>query len=466
MKKIIAFFAGLAALAGLFYGSGVGGCGGAAGISSPPVNIPAPVAGLISVTSPDDAGFVRMTGASSSVSSDTRVDVTFESASALTLKDQSAPGDLLGSVVSQADGSFVLDFEAEVGNVIRVQQEGESTVDGPAPVFFEIRAGRILVPITPVGAAISPSFSVAQTLQPSGGNTVLDLYSPSTLAPASGTDAVVAGIQATDFALEDSSQDSYLISTSENHVEVVDFSGSLQGGILSLASPASVATAFGLTYAAVGQNSSTSITLVDNSSVPALDASIALVHPSDGSALPVATPAIAMDQDTGGNDKIAAVAGFDNGDSIFAFLDVAPPPGGGIAVNTSFSLGAGTYDSILLFNSATEALISDSGDDRVLHLSGLGFATTAVIPVGDDPRGIAIYGARAFVCNRADHTVSIVDLTTNAVIGTMTTNLGVGLNPTDIATNPSVPDTAFIANQGDNTVTLFDISDVFAELGI
>jgi len=466
MKKIIGFLAGLFALACLFYGSGAGGCGGAAGISSPPVNIPAPVAGLIAVTSPDESGFVRMTGASTAVSSDTRVDVTFVSASALTLKNQSAPGDLLGSVVSQSDGSFVLDFEADVGNVIRVQQEGEAAVDGPAPVFFEIRAGRILVPVTPVGAAISPSFSIAQTLQPSGGNTVLDLYSPSTLAPASGSDPLVMGIEAEAFVLDDSSQETYLINASANQVEVVDFSGALQGGVLSMSSPVSIATSFGLTYAAVGQNSGTSITLVDNSGTPALDASITLGHPTDGPAVHVATPAIAMDQDFSGNDKIAAVSRFDNGDSIFAYLDVSPPPGGGIAVNTSFSLGAGTYDSILLFNSATEALISDAGNDRVLHLSGSGFATSVPIAVGSDPRGLAVYGTRAFVCNRGEHTVSIIDLESNAVIATMTTSHGVGLNPTDIAVNPSVPDTGIIANQGDDTVTLFDISDLFAELGI
>ncbi len=463
-------FAALILATILLQAGGTGGCGSATGMSSPPVNIPAPVAGLISVTSPDGEGAVRMAGAASSVQGGATVNVLFEAPSALIVsgtKSQST-GDVLGTATATSGGAFSIDFPAEVGNIVRVEQEGGSSGDDPPPpVFFEIRPGRILVPVAPFGAAISPSFSIAQTLQLSGSDTVIDLYSPSTLAPASGGDLLATGIAATDFALDETSQDTYLISVSESEVQVVDFSGALQGGALTLDSPVSVATTFGLQYAAVGQDSTTSITLIDNSGfAPALDASITLGHPTDGFANHVITPAISVAQDISSGDHIAAVANFDNGDSVFAYLDVTEPPFGSIGINTSFSIGAGTYDSIVLFNSASEVLISDTGNDRVLHLSGSGFGTQTVIPVGDQPRGIAIFGGRAFVCNRGSHTVSVIDLATDTVIGTMTTEHGVGLNPTDIATNPSVPDTALIANQGDNTVTLFDISDVFAELGI
>lgn len=451
----------------LLKGGGPAGCGSATGMSSPPVNIPAPVAGLISVTSPDSEGMVRMTGAGASVSGGATVNVFLEATGgALVLKGQ-AVGDLLGTGTATGSGSFLLDFPAEVGNVVRVELEGASTDDGVPAVFFEIRPGRILVNSTPFGAAISPSFSIAQTLQLSGSDTVIDLYSPSTLAPDSGGDLLVAGFEASDLALDNSSQDTYLISLSGGGLQVVDFSGAKQGPVLTMDSPASIATNVGLQYAAVGQGSTTSVTLVDNSGfAPAPDASIALTHPSDGLASHTITSAIAIAQDAFSNDKIAVVSLFDNGDNVFSLLDVTSPPGGSMGVSTQISLGGGTYDSIVLFNGASEALISDSGNDRILHLSGSGFGTQTAINVGDDPRGIAVSGTRAFVCNRGSNTVSIIDLTADAVIGIMTTAHGVGLLPTDIAINPSAPDSGIMANQGDNTVTMFDVSDAFAELGI
>jgi DNA-binding beta-propeller fold protein YncE len=90
-----------------------------------------------------------------------------------------------------------------------------------------------------------------------------------------------------------------------------------------------------------------------------------------------------------------------------------------------------------------------------------------VIPVGVTPKGVAVSEDRqlGFVCNQADHTVSIVDLGDHSVAGTMTTSQGVGLGPTDIAINPN-PFTGLISNTGDSTVSLFNVDDILAELGI
>jgi DNA-binding beta-propeller fold protein YncE len=216
------------------------------------------------------------------------------------------------------------------------------------------------------------------------------------------------------------------------------------------------------------ESSSPTVAIVDDTSgTPAPGASFTIDHPTNGAATANRTVAVALDQDTGSISKLAALTEFSNGDTVFTVLTVTPPPGGAFTVDAQVNLGAGTYDSVALYNDAAEALVTDSGGNRVIQLGGAGFAAQNAIPVGVTPKGVAVSEARqlGFVCNQASHTVSIIDLGTHGVAGTMTTSQGVGLGPTDIAINPS-PFTGLISNTGDSTVTLFNVDDILTELGI
>ncbi len=65
--------------------------------------------------------------------------------------------------------------------------------------------------------------------------------------------------------------------------------------------------------------------------------------------------------------------------------------------------------------------ISNTSSDDVWVVDIATEAVVAVIPVGDDPRGIDITpnNSRVYVANRFDNTVSVIDTATNMVVGTI-----------------------------------------------
>ncbi len=433
-------------------------CGGAG--ASPPVSIPAPVAGLISITSPSDAGQVRLAGAAGAAQDGATLTVSFPSGTS-GFKTQ----DTVTTTVATSSGSFGADFGAGIGDTFEVTQ----TVGGETspPITVTVIEGRPLLSSIPLGTATSESFSIGCALFISGSDTTLGCFSLSTFAEAAVT---VTSFIGSDLAIDDFSGDFYLIANASSEAIVVDAFGTLKGGILGIPSPLAVAADQDLNFAVVVQDDSfTSMTMIDNTDffTPVLDATALITHPTDGGATHVRSISVSADHDGLDEARFAVLSEFDNGDTIFSFVTATPPPGGILSVSSQVNLGSAQFDSVNLFNAATEAVVSDTTNNQIIHLSGLNFATQTPISVGLNPRGMAISEslAFAFVCNRDDHTVSIVDLLSDQVVGTMTTLNGVGLGPTDIAVNPS-PFIGVISNQTDSTATLFDINNVLTALGI
>jgi YVTN family beta-propeller protein len=77
------------------------------------------------------------------------------------------------------------------------------------------------------------------------------------------------------------------------------------------------------------------------------------------------------------------------------------------------------------------------------------------IPVGNNPYGIAVSpdGTRAYVCNYASHSVSVIETATNRVL----TNISVGTGPTGIAVSPDGT-RAYVSNQGSFTVSVIEMA--------
>jgi hypothetical protein len=463
--------AGFWALFLLASGAGLG-CGSATGMSSPPVNIPAPVAGLISVTSPDGGGQVRLTGADGSVEAGATVNVTVE-AGPSGLKLQEAPP--LATTTATSTGSFALDFPASLGQFARVIQ-GQTVVieegveyefqEGP-PIFVEVIPGRTRIAATPFGSSFAPSFGDGCVAGVFGGTTThVECFSPSTLLLTASFD--IAGFQADDLALDDSNGDFYFVQRSTNQVLVRDPVGDPRGS-LTMTQPIAVAADATNAFAVVVQGgSSPSLTMVDDAGpVPSEDASADILHPTDGSATTVETFAVSTSQDGFSQPWFAALTNFSNGDTVLTVFPVTSlPPGASFGTADQVNLGSGAFDSVVLFNGATEVLVTDSGNDRAIRFEGAGFGTQTVYPVGGDPRGVAVSEdfQLAFVCNHDDHTISIIDLVDDVVLGEMPTGLGVGLGPTDIAINPS-PFTGLVTNDVDQTVSVFFVDDVLTALG-
>ena len=79
-------------------------------------------------------------------------------------------------------------------------------------------------------------------------------------------------------------------------------------------------------------------------------------------------------------------------------------------------------------------------------------AVTATIPVGKAPSGVAVSpdGIHAYATNRSDHTVSVINTTTNIV-----TTIPVGYFPDGVAVSPDGTH-LYVTNGGDNTVSVID----------
>jgi hypothetical protein len=429
------------------------------------------VAGLISITSPDAGGQVRLTGAEGSVVAGATVNVSLADGPS-GLKLQGVPP--LATTTATSTGSFVLDFPASLGQFARVLQ-GQTVVieegvdyefqEGP-PILVEVIPGRTRIAAVPFGSSFAPSFGDGCVAGIFGSDTHVECFSPSTLLLTASFDIV--NFQADDLALDDSNGDFYLIQRSTNQVLVRDAVGDPRGAV-TLSDPIAVAADATNALAVVVQGgASPSLTMIDDSGpVPTSDASATILHPTDGAATAVDTFEVSMSQDGFSQPWVAALTDFSNGDTVLTVFPVTSlPPGASFGTADQINLGSGSYGGLVLFNGATEVLVTDSARDEVIRFEGAGFATQTVYAVGSDPRGVAVSEdfQLAFVCNHDDHTVSIIDLTDDVVLGVMPTGLGVGLGPTDIAINPS-PFTGLVTNDVDQTVSIFFVDDVLTALG-
>ncbi|WP_283184170.1 YVTN family beta-propeller repeat protein [Pseudomonas svalbardensis] len=89
--------------------------------------------------------------------------------------------------------------------------------------------------------------------------------------------------------------------------------------------------------------------------------------------------------------------------------------------------------------------------NATVTVTGLG--PIGSIPVGNGPFGIAVSpdGTRAYVCNQASHTVSVIDTATNRVL----TTIPVGNRPTGVAVSPDGT-RAYVNNESGHTVSVID----------
>jgi YVTN family beta-propeller protein len=107
----------------------------------------------------------------------------------------------------------------------------------------------------------------------------------------------------------------------------------------------------------------------------------------------------------------------------------------------------------------TLAYVTNRADNTVSVIDTSSNAVTATIPVGSSPQAVAVNpaGTLAYVTNVNDDTVSLISTSRN----TVTATIGVGLGPTAVAINPAGT-LAYVANTGNGfaagTVSVIDTS--------
>jgi len=102
---------------------------------------------------------------------------------------------------------------------------------------------------------------------------------------------------------------------------------------------------------------------------------------------------------------------------------------------------------------APQAYITNRDDSTVSVIDTASNTVTATVTVGGSPNGVAVTpdGAHVYVANGSDGTVSVIATATNTVSATVT----VGVDPISVAVTPDGAH-AYVANFNDNTVSVID----------
>ncbi|MBI4411610.1 MAG: hypothetical protein HY541_03905 [Deltaproteobacteria bacterium] len=424
-------------LIGLF--SSLISCSG--GNATPPASIPAPVSGLISISSPDTEGFVRITGGAGSVENNAEVQVNN-----LTISSSV-------SANADADGSFETEIAASIGDSLEILQ----TVDGSTSTASaeEVPGNAPLVEEIPVDTAVLSDLDEGIVGTTDGTDSFLYIFDLVSFE-LSGT-VTVEDFNLTALDYDTESREGYLIDYTNSRAAVLTEAGELKGGsTLSITKPTAVAAMEEEYLAIVGQESSgVSVTVIDNSnSTPTTSVTALLPHP-EGTAGHRRTFALSFDETA--SEGIVALAGlsiFSNNDTVLSYVlyDINAES---LSLSFQVNLGNGEFGDVILFSDGEEALVSDRDNDTVIRFSGTEFATQETIVVGDHPAGMAVEESTgiAFVANEDANSITLIDLTDNSVSGTQTTDDGVGLSPVALSVDDD-PSVVVIANEASRSITL------------
>ncbi len=128
-----------------------------------------------------------------------------------------------------------------------------------------------------------------------------------------------------------------------------------------------------------------------------------------------------------------------------------------VANLTNFSTSTVTVGShpwgVAINTSTNRAYVVNEKSDSVSVLNLANNTLIATIPVGGNPKEIAINSTVAVVANSKTDNVSIIDLASNAV----TKTLAVGVDPEGVVINTS-NNRAFVTNRGSDTVSVIDLA--------
>lgn len=99
------------------------------------------------------------------------------------------------------------------------------------------------------------------------------------------------------------------------------------------------------------------------------------------------------------------------------------------------------------------AYVTNRQDNTVSVINTDTHQEVSTISVGKTPRGLTTFGRQLFVANFGDNTISVIDMKTEKVTKTIST----GKKPLDLRISPDGR-TLYVANYGGNTISVIDIS--------
>lgn len=438
----VLFLMGLLALSPL-----VSHCGSAATSGgTPPVDIPTPVSRL-SISSPDQNGIITVTGEAGFADGGTSITVTNTSTNSASLLDflmARAWAQSLQTVTANQDGSFRTSLEASAGDEISISYtlngaETISTTSVPSnqPLITtavdlqDLAIDRNNNQALIVGNDQTDGFVFVINLST---NQVTNTF---TLTGASGASRISMDDQnGIAIVIDPTNNNAWTILTESGTSNSTAISSSFDVGALANGN-----------QAVISHPDANVLSLFDLNSRSAVD----LVS-ATGDGGETSSAAFYVATATANNSDFAAViTSMSDGENHIILYEVS---GNSLSQTRATDLGRTINCSgFVLFNAATEILVTDRDNDQVLRVN-LTTDTVTPITVGASPRGIAINASdnKAYVVNGNDRTVSIIDLSNNSV---SVAAQGLGLTPTESVVNSTTNAMPIVMNTGDGSLTIY-----------
>lgn len=428
-------------------------CSSGSGGGTPAADIPAPVSHL-SISSPDDSGEVRITAEAGFTDAQTTVTITNPNGVSFNWLDLLIPNawaHATHTVTSNSDGSFQETIEASVGDLLTITY----TADGEELSVEEEVPSQ--VPPLPLTAdiqdiSINPIANEALVVANDGADGfvyVIDLDDGSfestiTLSGASGSGASGAFRIATDPATGDS-----LVLDRDNVTAIHITGDSVVSSTTAIIDSSDLAAGLDDDYMIIAHTDPTPALSYFDLNV---DSATAIGDAqSEGGEAQQSALFVSIDND--GTSDIAAVVSL-MGDGSFLLtthlIDTAVPS---ITQDNAIPLtDIENPGGLVLFNNASEALVTDADNNRVYRIL-LSDGSLTAINVGNSPLGVAVdeTAGEAYVVNNEDRSLTTLSLADNSVVST--TNLG--LSPSEIAAD-SATSSVITVNTGDETVSILE----------
>ncbi|MBI2335173.1 MAG: hypothetical protein HYU97_00200 [Deltaproteobacteria bacterium] len=432
------------------------GCGGGA---SPPAGIPAPVSSAITVTAPNENGFVTITGAAGAVPGSATVTAGNVNNGAVVRWFEKpfvsvAHALVQDSVVANADGSFVITtVEAQVGHTIRLRYTLNSFISETTDKIVPNNVLLLDSALTPRYADIHRATNIGYVTSGDGINgqifqvdvTGLALLTTLTINNESDIQAI---------AVDEVNNVAMVINDSTDNLTPIDLTGpTVQAAVNIANNPQNLAVSPAGGYAVVGLRDTNSLSIF-NTATLAVDCTYQITDGVLG-ATHVSTPFLQIDND-GANDIVVSLSQFDNNSYLVTRSRVdgcaAVPP---LVTLQQVPVNIGNPGGFAVYNNGIDVFISDRDGDHVVRVN-MSTAATTDIDVGDDPIGIVVNSNnnQAYVINSGGNSISQIDLNSNAA----TTFLDpVGLSATQFGFNAS-NDAAILASPTDHTAVILQLN--------
>ncbi len=414
--------------------------------ASPPASIPAPVSSSISVTTPNENGFVTITGAAGAVPGSATVSAANVNRGGVVkffpaLFINTAYAAIQDSVVANADGSFVIiTIEGSIGEVVRLRFNHNGEDSNTTDKIIPANVVNLSTTLSPRSAAIVDATNLAYVTTGDATNGFLWIFDMTNLQLSN---EITINNQAnmSAIAIDDTQNVALILNENSNIAIPFNLLTNTAGANIAMNSPQSISASPSGGYFVVGMQDTNSVALV-NSTTLLVDCQHQISNTIAPTSNHVSTTFITMETD--GFDFVMTLSEFDNDTLVLTRSRVdgcaSSPPLATLqqqVISTTSPAGLASY------NGGLDLFVTDTASDSVIR-ANMSAATSTSISVGDQPQGIAVNSGNntVYVVNSGDNTISDIDILTNDV-STFASETGLGAS--ELVFNPTSGDAILLS---------------------